>query len=66
MHLQRTHYNGMNGQSRILKQISWVIYNHLKIYGKERVNYIQNYHSTQTMTVLASGGGRNISEYWVF
>lgn len=48
MHLQRTHYNGMNGQSRILKQISWVIYNHLKIYGKERVNYIQNYHSTQT------------------
>lgn len=27
------------------KQISWVIYNHLKIYGKEKVNYIQNYHS---------------------
>lgn len=66
MHLQRTHYNGMNGQSRILEQISWVIYNHLKIYGKERVNYIQNYHSTQTVTVLASGGGRNISEYCVF
>lgn len=37
-----------------------------EVYGKERVNYIQNYHSTQTVTVLASGGGRNISEYWVF